>query len=66
MSARVVGRASDERFLRWIADRCRGLSSIAIAARDGVAVSQILAATNAVKHADARESGEDVRRAYWR
>lgn len=62
---RVVGRKADQRILGWIKDRVRGTSTLAIAARDGVPSSQVLASTNAVKRADRLESGEDVGGAYW-
>ncbi len=62
----VTGRASDERILTWIKDRCAGkLSAYQIAARDGVVQSQVIKSTNDVLAADKAESGEVVSGAYW-
>lgn len=58
-------RAQDERLLRWIAARRRGVSAHAIAQAEGLSGSRVMGATNALRDADAAESGEDVRGAYW-
>lgn len=62
---RVTGRASDERTLNWIGQRCAGLPAKRIADADGVGQPQVIIATNDVKAADAEESGEDVSGSYW-
>lgn len=62
---RVVGRASDERLLRWIGDRCRGLTLREIADRHGVTSVQVVKATNAVLVADMALCGVQVAGSYW-
>ena len=61
----VIGRASDERTLIWLQLRKMGVTSVRIAEASGVRQSNVIAVTVAVRDADIKESGEDVRGAYW-
>jgi hypothetical protein len=58
-------RADDERVLAAIRLRCAGVSMPKIGARLGMTTNQVRKSTERVRDADAAESGEQVRGAYW-
>lgn len=62
---RLVGRASDERLLRWIKLRKSGVPAAEIAKRDSSSAPQVIQTTNAVRSADADESDEKTAGHYW-
>ncbi len=69
MRIRFVPRDRDDELLRWIEQRCAGVSLTRIAADSGIFPEAIRVATLKVMEADLEESGEDknaVRRRYWR
>ena len=55
----------DSKHLLWLQLRCDGVSSGVIAGLFDVSPESVRTATNRIKDADARESGEDVSAAYW-
>ena len=55
----------DAKHLLWVKMRCDGLSSGVIASLFDVTPESVRTATNRIKDADARESGEDISAAYW-
>lgn len=68
MTARVrtvSGREQDERILQAIRLRCEGVEPRRIAAATGLSTDYARAATNRVKAADEKESGEEVAAGYW-
>ena len=62
---RHVPREKDELILSWIAARQAGVSAYRIAKEAGINNGIVSMSTNAVKKADAEESGEDVAEFYW-
>lgn len=63
-----ASRESDERLLRMIMARCKGMTYSAIARRLGCSIAMATQSCANVLKADLAESGEDpaaVRRAYW-
>lgn len=63
--AGTKGRTDDERLLDWLDRRPRGASSADIARLYGVTSAKVRVATNRVREADSRESGEDTSGGYW-
>ena len=67
MASNVTTRADDERLLNLLAARARGATTPYLARATGFTDSRIRTATNRVRTADMRESGEpldDVLRHY--
>lgn len=64
-TVRKIARADDERLLDWLDRRTRGASSAGIARLYGVTSAKVRVATNRVREADSRESGEDTSGGYW-
>lgn len=60
-----VPRWRDERVLAYLAARCAGQSAAQIAKQYDVGRGAVQIAVNAVRAADAAESGEDVSGGYW-
>lgn len=62
---RHVRRERDDEVLEWIALRRRGVTTTRIARDYYTSTATVTQATNAVRDADAAESGEGTRGAYW-
>ena len=62
---RHVPRENDELVLSWVRRRASGTSASRIAREVGINSGIVIIATNAVRDADMRESGEDVDGHYW-
>lgn len=60
-----VPREKDELVLSWVRRRAGGTSASRIANEEGINSGIVIIATNAVRNADVRESGEVVDGHYW-
>ena len=64
----TLDRADDERDLKMLELRCKGLAASAIATRFGMARGSVLRITNDIRHADTTQSGEPleaIAAGYW-
>lgn len=65
---RHVPRSRDDELLSWVRQRAEGKPASAIAKAAGINSGMVVAATNTVRDADLKESGEDpdsVKGGYW-